>query len=142
MPYSKEMLIEIYKSQQERFRDSRSHQWKINITFWTLLVLAISYKQFNFGNFWMITLCAVLLSLHLAYIVIIQRNLQTEKKVWCDIIDFLNNPEVNIEKPMMHKIDTTSVETYKIIRRGWFWIFFQIMITIILIGIFLATHWK
>jgi|SRR5882724_12358971 len=142
MPYSKDMLIEIYKSQHERFRDSRSNQWRINITFWTLLVLAIAYNQISIENSWLTFICILLFGLHFAFIIIIQINFQTEKKVWSDIINFLNNPSVDIEKPMHYKVDTSSVKMHQLTTRAWFWISFQIIITTLLLAIFLVTHWK
>lgn len=41
----REEAIEIYKEESKRFESTRSIQWKFNIGIWTVLALAIQFKE-------------------------------------------------------------------------------------------------
>src|SRR6266496_559912 len=132
MKYSEGTLIEVYKAQHERFHQSRNNQWKINVTFWTLIVLAIFYKsKLPVTNFcWTLLICSIFFILHLFFVIKLQQNLQTDKKIWLDIIKYWNN---EWPKDREFKIDTTSVKIKDLEPRAWFWILFQIAFTSVLL---------
>lgn len=44
MQWAPEQLIEIYKTEHERFKDTRNIQWKVNISLWAVLLFAIEFS--------------------------------------------------------------------------------------------------
>lgn len=134
--YSEEILKIIYTTQNERFQDTRNNQWKINISFWTLCVLAISYKsKFNsVSDFWIFIVCILILMLHFLFIINIQKNLETSKRIWLKIIDFWDGSIQSEEFKLDIKNIKVSCKDFSAM--GWFWIAFQIIISMILISLF------
>ena len=136
MKYSEEVLLKIYETQHERFHQSRNNQWKMNITFWTLIVLAIYYHDKLPNTCLNFFICSVLFILHLVFTIRIQQNLQTDKRIWLDILKYWND---EFPKDTDFKINTRPVSIGKLEGRAWFWIIFQISFTFILFLIFLTS---
>src|SRR5688572_853287 len=70
----KNVLLEIYKIEAEKYNKTRDIQWRLNIAIWTVLIVAIyakSQSAFNFNN-WSIpiqvTIGIVYLAVHAAFI--------------------------------------------------------------------------
>lgn len=135
MKYSEEVLKIVYDSQHERFQQSRNNLWKINSTFWTLLVLAIFYKEKLplYSNFLTILICLTLFVLHYLFVLTVQKNLETDKKVWMSILKYWNG---DWPKGNEFRIDTNGVKNKELSTRAWFWIVFQMTFSFLLIMIF------
>jgi hypothetical protein len=135
MAYTEEILRDIYRIQHDRFQQSRNNQWKINITFWTLIVLAIYNKDKLplHNNFTAILICFILLILHLVFVIIVQRNLETDKKIWVSILKYWNN---ELPKNEEFRIDIQGVKISDLKGRPWFWIVFQMAFTLVLLLVF------
>ena len=130
--------LEIYKVRSEKFRNTQLIQWRMNISIWTLLVLAIFYKS-NVGfvhcNWHCISLtCSseiaiaiFVIIIHWCYCNMTQKSLNYDKALNTDILEQLNNEVTSIA------ID------YKIKPRSSFWwVILQTSLTVILAVIFIS----
>ncbi|MFN8290480.1 MAG: hypothetical protein U0U70_09495 [Chitinophagaceae bacterium] len=131
MSYTEETLKTIYTSQHDRFQHTRTNLWKINITFWTLLVLAIFYKdKLPINNNWLIVLIGfILFGLHFLFVLTVQKNLETDKRIWLSIIKYWND---EWPKDIRFKIDTTGIKLKSLRARAWFWIVFSVCIVFVI----------
>ena len=129
---SKLFLIEVYKAEREQFNRTRELQWKINISFWTLLVLGInySYKIRIMSMDWILILMIFLFITYIVFVIFIQRSLDTNKKIWGDAFDL--NAELN-DKKLKHKnLVTTNKWGFNP------WVVLQSSITVVLLNILCA----
>jgi membrane protein YdbS with pleckstrin-like domain len=89
---NEQFLIEVYKAEREQFNRTRELQWKINISFWTLLVLGIG----NCEKFacelkgWSILISLLLLIVYVIFVSSTQHSLNENKRYWQKAFDFRN----------------------------------------------------
>lgn len=102
----REEAIEIYKERSSKFNQTRTIQWKMNLSIWTLLVFAIFYKeQMSLsvcGCFCERCACLIeeiigiiVIVIHGAFCYFIQRSLDFDKKFNDLIVDKLNKSDSN-----------------------------------------------
>jgi|GEM_PF-4051768 len=120
-------VMEIYKDRASKFQNTQSIQWKMNLSIWTLLVLAIFRKEnLKLPECTTILILSMLVGVHLWYCVKTQRSLDFDKKVNNDIIKQLND----IEAPDGLKVKLNSGKS------TWPWVLLQVVVTIILAMVF------
>jgi Sec-independent protein secretion pathway component TatC len=130
----------VYEDRSKKFINTQAIQWKMNLSIWTLLTLAIFYKhQLDLPSCveHFITLkCgleifvgSILIFIHSKFCYKIQWSLDSDKAVKDDIVDQLNadtkeiNVQLNLAKePLQFK--------------PWEWIMLQVAITLVLVIVF------
>lgn len=132
--------IDIYKEKTAKFKNTQSIQWRMNLSAWTLLVLAIHYKAdllvagcvwpcVNFPNF----ILGMIPIIHIVYCIMTQSSLEFDKAVSTHILDQLNDSAAtNIS---LRQADIRSSIRWK----GFIWIALQSLMTIILLMVFLIA---
>src|ERR1043165_4020810 len=141
---TREEAMEVYKDRSAKFKNTQGLQWKMNLSIWTLLALAIRFKnQMHFSDCvdnWFTWQCgseiligAFLIFIHVWYCYKIQRSLESDKAVNDEITIQLNqtidqmNVQVNLrQRPVRY--------------RPWHWIIIQGGITLVLAVIFLLSQ--
>lgn len=132
--------MEVYHDRSAKFKNTQSIQWKMNLSIWTILVLAIFYKsKINFPSCngdcitwscgFQILMSLIVIFVHFSYCYRIQRSLDSDKAVKKSIVTQLNssiNPNLNV------KIDLESESA----KSPWAWIVIQITVTAILVIVF------
>jgi len=123
--------MDIYKGRLEKFKNTQSIQWKMNLSIWTLLTLAI-YNNNIFNN---LDTCIkpiilfLISGIHLWYCILTQKSLNADKAIGDDIVEQLN--EIQDEQQQI-------IVTLK--KKGnhsnWAWVVLQTAITVILSIIF------
>lgn len=86
--------MDVYKGRLEKFKNTQSIQWKMNLSIWTLLVLAIYYSDnikldacFLFA--FLLAICVI----HFWYCILTQKSLNSDKAINDDIINQLNKTQ-------------------------------------------------
>ena len=135
-------VMEVYKDRSSKFTNTQLIQWRANISIWTLLALAINYKnQINLSTTensdeWKllpeIGIGLFLLFIHSSFAYKIQKSLEFDKKIKNEIIDQLNKSTNPNESNFV--VDLPK-EKNKI--AGW--IILQVSVTLILIIVFLYS---
>ena len=122
--------MEVYKCRSEKFKNTQSIQWKMNLSIWTLLVLAI-YNNANIElNPYLFIILLSICSIHFVYCTLTQKSINADKAVNDNIIIELSNSDqqsVNIDVKTKGKLSNWT---------SWFWIVLQTAITVILSIIF------
>ncbi len=122
--------MDIYKGRLEKFKNTQSIQWKMNLSIWTLLVLAIYKNDFIELNTCLLIILIFICLIHLGYCILTQKSINSDKAVTDNIIDALKNSEqenVNIDVKLKGKISNCP---------SWLWILLQTAITVVLSVIF------
>ena len=134
----KNVLLEIYKIEAEKYNKTRDIQWRLNIAIWTVLIVAIyakSQSEFNF-NKWPIT---VQIAIGLIYLVVHA------------VFIFNIHGSMNRSLARMHNMASYIMEEKKDVPLKWIdlefgaskprgnWEWLQLVISIFLIMIFYMT---
>ena len=129
--------LEIYKVRSEKFRNTQLIQWRMNISIWTLLVLAIFYKSdvaLDDCNWRCIGLTCVseiasviLIIIHGFYSKKTQESLNYDKTLNNEILENLNNEVTSIT--IDYKIKPST---------SYWWVVLQTSVTAILAIIFIS----
>lgn len=132
--------LEIYKDRSAKFENTQSIQWKMNLSIWTLLGLAIVAELKFDGNLVWFGVAVILL--HAWFCGRIQSSLESDKDLKKKIIKALNKID---EKKTETNFDSITVKLPKestgIGSRHWQWVFIQTSITTLLV-IFLVSFKK
>lgn len=142
MPTDTNHLIEIYKVEAEKYNKTRDIQWKMNVAFWTVLIVGIYAKSSKEGldiggKCFQACIGASYVLLHFIFVVQIQGSLRrsiTRLRNCADNI--LQEDESKVVT--VHDIEVPIHRTQKEVWRDVGWHFFQIVITIVLAYIFIA----
>lgn len=137
-----EHALEVYKVQHARFEKTREIQWKFNIATWTLLALAIAYVEKLSAIceclIWVLSMAYIFA--HVTFIYKTQENLNLTKAIWCDILEKLN--KVTSSQQII-EVDVPAIKKeHKWKRSDSYWVFFQLIVTLILITIFIALYYN
>jgi hypothetical protein len=129
--------IEVYKTQHERFRQTKELQWKINLASWALIALGINYSEKIRNQLNDKSLFSFVLIFFVAQMIFsfrTQRALEADKIISREILKQLN---INTEENLNIQIDINKL-TRKIYfgATGWWWVFFQALTTGILLFFF------
>lgn len=138
----REEVLEIYKLEHARFNSFREIQWKMNVTFWTVIILGIAQVEIISRLNWyeIVVLSLLIFIAHLIFVVRTQLSLEASIKIERHIENELNDGlKDNIS------LDKTSItQKVRIRRRGWHWLIFQLLATAVLLIVFLllVTNFK
>ena len=116
--------MDVYKGRLEKFKNTQSIQWKMNLSIWTLLVLAI-YKNdiIILNTYLMLIILFSICVIHFRYCSLTQKSLNDDKAVNIDIINQLN--EIGQKNVI---VDLTIKGKHS----NWPWVYLQTIITGIL----------
>ena len=131
-----DFLIEVYNAEREQFNKTRELQWKINIAFWSLLVLGIKYSDEIFVNSKgeSIIFFIILLVSYIVYVCGIQHSLNENKKFWQGAFNSrFRTVHIHNHRAISDKND--KEDTNKIFIRSLMWVALQISITLSLLYI-------
>lgn len=137
-----EQAIEILKERGLKFRDTRSIQWKANISIWTLLILLIYHRDSvailsESCCLKALVLTSILL-VHLGFCFLVQRSLEYDKAIGDIIVENLDrNPEAIFK---VSKGEIKSRQAKGLLRPTTItWFILQVGLTGILILIFCVS---
>ena len=143
--------MEFIKSQNEKFNHTRQHQWKFNITFWSLIVLGIYFlnkEKFKIPFLPLCILCGLFLIAHYLYALRIQVSLSHCKKNVDYLLNQLNQTNredllitLDFEKArqVRKKKEKEEEDEKELTKYGPSWIFFQCFATAVLLAMFLLV---
>jgi hypothetical protein len=134
---NRQEALEVYKERGSKFKNTQSIQWRMNLSAWTLLVLAIHYKAdlVSTSCDWpcvyfpdlAITLIPII---HFVYCVMTQSSLAFDKAASTHLLDQLND---TTNETITFKTDEISSG---IGLKGCIWIALQSLLTIVLTLVF------
>jgi hypothetical protein len=133
---NKEHLIEIYKVEAEKYNKTRDIQWKMNVAFWTVLIVGIYSKSkegFKLQEELYVGLLYVLL--HLLFVVQIQASLGRSITRLRHCGDYILEG-VTTKIIGVRELEIPLNRSFKEVGRDILWHVFQIGITIFLVFIF------
>lgn len=137
MSDKRDYLVDIYKTEAEKYNKTRDIQWRMNIAIWTLIVLAIVAKgngnvDFDkISNSCLLCLSFALLGIHIAFIIQIHGSLHRSLTRLHNIAEYLVSVEEN-------PLKWTDFEKSGSAKFQTIWEYLQAGITSILIIIFLS----
>ena len=127
--------MEVYNGRLEKFKNTQSIQWRMNLSIWTLLALAI-YKsdivKTSLHFVFVILILLIICGIHFCQCSLTQKSINADKAVNDNIVVELNK----IERENV-KVDVTLKG--KLSKWSWIWILLQTTITVILSIILAAT---
>ena len=124
-------LLEYLKTERSRFAQTRNIQWKVNIGFWTLLILAIWFldrKKID-CHCWVWLATFIFLAAHFIFALLTQKGLAASRKFSDSMMDALDAEK----NETFVSFDRRRVSRLHIGFYGWLWIILQMMPTISLI---------
>ena len=130
--------LERYKSEMIKFDTTRNLQWKVNISYWSLLALGIKFFHdgtINLCNCQVWTLAILFFGAHLLFTILIQQSLAFSKSVWIHIGKMVNTDNADV------RLDYKEVKRKaKLHGKDLLWIIFQMLGTIIMLLLFLFLY--
>ncbi len=141
---TRQEAMDVYKDRSSKFRNTQSIQWKMNLSIWTLLVLAIFHKTkmnlptindncLTWGFLFEIVVALFVIFVHGYFCYKIQKSLNDDKAVMDQIAAELNkgvNEKADVPVDLKAKSNTSP----------WSWIFIQNSITSVLALIFCISY--
>jgi hypothetical protein len=134
---TRQEALEVYKERVAKFKNTQSIQWRMNLSVWTLLVLAIHYKtdfmtsSCDWPCIYFPTLAVALIPIiHIVYCIMTQSSLAFDKATMTHLLDQLNDNNAT-------SIDFRPTKSF-IDWRGYIWITLQSMVTIVLLLVYLT----
>ena len=118
------ICLELYKAQTERFKDTRRIQWKINLAFWTFIIVSSS---FLYGKYQISYCVGIIASVFFTAI----------HFLWCLCIQISLEHDKNIANAYRAKLDAyiNGKEVIPDTRKFRFrWLFLQVAMTIAFIS--------
>lgn len=136
---TRQEALDIYKERVAKFKNTQSIQWRMNLSAWTLLVLAIHYKAdlvttscdwpcVSFASL-AVTLLPII---HFVYCIMTQSSLEFDKATCTHLLDQLN--DTTATTITLRKTEIRSSIGWK----GCIWITLQSLLTVVLLLIFLT----
>jgi hypothetical protein len=89
----REEAMVVYQTENERFEKTRSVQWKVTISVWTVIAATIYFikkENFRFDQFSLRIVCYAFEAFYLIFIIMNQLALEGCKAIWNDIVGKLN----------------------------------------------------
>ena len=121
---SRSEAMDIFKMRNDKMKNTQSIQWKMNLSIWTLIVVALYSAKvkdnFEISN-WVILGFSVI---HFMYCLLTQITINSDKALMKRIVDELNKPNSEIV------VDISLSE--KIPAKSYLWIFLQTAVTVLL----------
>lgn len=147
---SKENVLEVYKTEAEKYNKTRDIQWKMNFAVWTLLILAIVAKakqEFNLshtltGGLEMIILI-VFITLYFWFIWRMQQSLNNSLRRMRYMVKYTFEKEESIPlkwESATSKNNLSDKEKKTEMIGTWTWIIFELSITSSLLLILYFTN--
>lgn len=141
---TRQEAMDIYKDRSSKFRNTQSIQWKMNISIWTLLVLAIYYKSelhlptinsscLTWSFFFEIVASLFIILIHGYFCYKVQKSLNNDKAVLNEIVNHLNK---DVNKKADIPVDYKAKSTIS----PWPWISIQVSVTSVLALIFCIAY--
>ena len=77
------ICLELYKAQTDRFKDTRRIQWKINLAFWTFILISSSFLYGKYQISYCVGIIALIIftAIHLSWCLCIQISLEHDKNI-------------------------------------------------------------
>ena len=135
--------IEIYKIQHDRFKHTKDLQWKINLSFWTLLAAGVYYSDKFAATLSLFQMICVVVIFFVAQVIFsykTQKSMEADKKIMSEILEQLNHDKVK-------NISVNVRERAKDVRaskqgNGWilFHLFMSASLLLLLLFRFLAVY--
>jgi len=128
---NREEAMQIYKDRSEKFKNTQVLQWKMNVSIWTLLALAIFYKHtLSLDLYFQIVIGIILTTIHFWYCFKVQKSLQSDKSKKNEIIEKLNKLDGDVKLAQENEMKIWD----------WIsWIIIQVAITATLALIFILS---
>src|SRR5690349_18727954 len=137
--------MDVYKDRSAKFINTQSIQWKMNLSIWTLLAVAVYYNDkmrfpewdigcLTDGHLFEILIGMILMVVHGSFCYKVQWSLDSDKAVKDDITKQLNQSSRNDVNILVDLGKSPSKF------RGWQWIFIQTGITLALVLIFCFSY--
>lgn len=83
---------EVFRMRMDKFKNTQSIQWKMNLSIWTLLVLGIYSSQLlQVQKYAIVPILLFIIGVHIVYCHLTQKSLDSDKRVMDDIAFKLNN---------------------------------------------------
>ena len=137
-----EQALEILKERGLKFRDTRSIQWKANISIWTLLVLLIYHRDsisfLSDSTCLKLIVLGSIIIIHLGFCILVQHSLEYDRAIG-DIIqqNLDKNPDAIFR---INKGEIKNLQSKGMLKPTTFaWLFLQTGLTGVLILIYCST---
>ena len=135
--YLRPDLIELYKATILEYNKTREINWKFNLSFWILLIIATYFKSLHpevFNTYLTNLLFLIGLLAYYIFVYITQRSLAGNRRILNDYLEYLNI----YDRVKNIVIDNTKYDRrYVLTLTDYLWIAFQIIITFFILLIFL-----
>jgi len=140
---TREEAVNFIQASRERFEKTRAIQWRMNVAIWTLMAAAIylfaKEPSIRFScDWWLISLAGFFGVTHLLFIYIIQRSLETSKRIEDHIFTKLNEKNSSLREFEVNVKEVTNF--WRISWPGVFWLLFQMASTLLLLLIFIHVN--
>ena len=121
--------MDVYKGRLEKFKNTQSIQWKMNLSIWTLLALAIYYNGpiNKLNTCFLLFLLGSICVIHFCYCLKTQESLNDDKAVNDDIVKRLNKKKKRVKVRFTKKGEFSLTSFY--------WIILQTAITGVLVAL-------
>lgn len=125
---TRDEAIEIFRLRMDKFKNTQSIQWKMNLSIWTLLTLGI-YKSdlLQVHKHAIVPILLFIIGVHFVYCHLTQKSLDSDKRVMNDIASKLNNAK-KIDD--LIQVDISLEGSTSSWSSAWIWL--QIALTIAL----------
>lgn len=130
--------IQVYLDRQTKFRNTQSIQWRMNISVWTLVALAIWLNQTTttaVNPLVKVVASFIIIGIHFVYCLLTQFSLESDKAVANKIINKLCDKQENLDFNPSLRGDMTRV-------LPWLWICLQTGMTVLLVSFYCALDFK
>ncbi len=119
-----EVYLELFKAQFQRFENTRNIQWKINLAFWSMIIISGSFLHGKYyPNWWEVIVIIILfLGMHLGWTIPIQKSLDFDKNLFSK---YRHRLEIIVAEEAPEQIPPSKL--------GWKWPFFQSVVTFFLL---------
>jgi hypothetical protein len=124
--------LEIYKLEHARYNNFREIQWKMNVSIWTLLALAIRYADELKG-------LSLLVIISASFLIVVSHMIFVYRSQWS--LKASRDFEKVLEKQLNGENDPVTVvrpENISLECRGWFWFLSQWLTTLALTVVFVS----